>query len=97
MGTLIAVYLLCALALALLYTYSVLYSAMYRKLPFGMQNAEALASAERMNDATNDIVVVAGVNLGTALVLVSILICAVWVGICWPVWLYETYKDWGKK
>lgn len=97
MGALIVVYLILALAMALFYAGSVLYSAMYRKLPFGMQNAEALKSAEHMNDATNEIVMVAGVNLGTALVLASVLICAVWVGICWPVWLYETYKDWGKK
>lgn len=94
MGTLIAVYLVIALVFALLCFGSVTYSTMYGKAPFGLQGSLLNSSAASLNSNAHELILYAGVYVGSAILLAMFAAYAVYLGLCWPV---VAYAVWWKK
>lgn len=97
MGALIAGYLLIALIVGALFFTVVTHAAMLGVPPFGWRDPVAEASAAELNASCNELIALAGLHLGSAVLLLCILATAVYIGLSWPVTVFKRLSKWVRK
>ena len=93
MGTLIAVYLLIAIVLALLFFGSIMYAAMYGKAPFGISGMDITADAAALNASCHELIMVTGVYMGTTILVSGFGAYAAYLGLFWPATLHHAWTE----